>query len=177
MRKNAVMMLAILAALLAVPGCSGTKVTTAFNREYDFNGLRTYAWLAREPEVLRDPLVDTITLERHIKGAVESELSLKGYTQAEADPDFYITYHFGTESQVDVSACGYHYPDSPRCWGEEVETYTYNKDTLILDFIDPDDLELVWRGYATETIYDTERMDKTIGNAVHRVLAKFPPKT
>ena len=167
---------AILTLLLAVLGCSGIKVTTDFNREYDFKALESYAWLEIEPEVLRDPLVDTIVLESVIKRNVEDDLNAKGFIEVESAPDFYVTYHFGTESQVDVSACGYHYPDSPRCWGDDVETYAYTKGSLILDIIEPDDLELVWRGHATEAVYDPKAMDKTIGEAVHKILAKFPPK-
>jgi len=156
-------------------GCSGIKVTTDYNQEFDFSGFKTYDWMAAKPDVLRDPLIDTALLDRRVKQAVERELSEQGYVSAEEDPDFLLSYHFGTESQVDVTSCGYHYPESPRCWGQEIETYTYTEGTLIIDVVEPDDLELVWRGYATGAIHDIERMDETIGEAVKKVLAKFPP--
>ena len=161
--------------LLAVLGCSGIKVSTDHNQEYDFTAFKTYEWMADKPDLLRDPLIDTALLDRRVKQAVEKELSMRGYVKAEDDPDFFVSYHFGTASQVDVSSCGYHYPASPRCWGQEVETYTYTKGTLILDFVEPADLELVWRGYARGAIHDVERMDETIGEAVRKVLAEFPP--
>jgi hypothetical protein len=163
--------------LAGMVGCSGIKVSTDYNREFDFSRFKTYEWMAGEPDVLRDPLIDTALLDRRVKQAADRELSERGYVKSESDPDFYVSYHFGTESQVDVSSCGYHYPVSPRCWGREVETYTYTKGTLILDIVEPDDLELVWRGYATEAIYGVERMDETIDEAVTKVLAKFPPGT
>jgi hypothetical protein len=176
MLRHAVTISAVTILVLALLGCSGIKVTTNYNQEYDFKALESYAWLDTEPEILRDPLVDTVALQNLIKRKVENELNTRGYIKVESDPDFFITYHFGTESQVDVSACGYHYPDSPRCWGDDVETYAYTKGSLILDIIEPNDLELVWRGHATEAIYDPDTMDKTIGEAVHKVLARFPPK-
>lgn len=177
MQSSRISIAALSLGLLVVIGCSGINVATDHNREYDFSRLKSFAWMAREPDVLRDPLVDTALLERRVKQAVEREMAARGLVRAEEDPDFYVTYHFGTQSQVDVSACGYHYPESPRCWGREVETYTYAKGTLVLDFVDAEDLELVWRGYATGAIHDLDRMEATIGEAVAKVLNRFPPES
>jgi hypothetical protein len=162
--------------VIAALGCSGIKVSTDYNREFDFRRLKTYEWMARLPQALRDPLIDTALLDMRVKEDVERELSVRGYDKVEGDPDFFVSYHFGTESQVDVSSCGYHYPMSPRCWGQEVETYTYTEGTLILDIVSADDLELIWRGYATGAINDIDNMDDTINQAVRKVLADFPPK-
>jgi hypothetical protein len=176
MRASKAIFVFSLAALVTVLGCSGIKVATDHNQEYDFSALKSFAWMASGSEELLDPLVDTAILDRRVKRAVEAEMLIKGYTKSEDNPDFYISYHFGTEGQVDVSACGYHYPESPRCWGREVETYSYTKGTLVLDFVEPADLELVWRGYATGAIHDIDRMDETIGEAVRKVLRRFPPE-
>jgi hypothetical protein len=175
MRLRSIVIALAALLLLGLIGCSGIKVSTDHNQEFDFSGFRTYGWMAGKPDILRDPLIDTALLDRRVKRAVESELSVRGYTKTEADPDFFVSYHFGTESQVDVSSCGYHYPASPRCWGQEVEAYTYTRGTLILDIVESDDLELVWRGYATGAIHDVDQMDETIGEAVAKVLAGFPP--
>jgi hypothetical protein len=162
--------------IFVVAGCSGIKVSTDHNREFDFTGFATYDWMGDKPDLLRDPLIDTALLDRRVKQAVDGELAARGYAKVDVDPDFFLSYHFGTESQVDVSSCGYHYPASPRCWGQEVETYTFTSGTLILDVVEPGDLELVWRGYATGAIHDVERMDETITEAVRKVLAEFPPE-
>lgn len=177
MRSATLRIVPICLVLLAVLGCSGIKVSTDHNQEFDFSGFKTYEWMAGKPDILRDPLIDTALLDRRVKQAVERELSVRGYVKVEDDPDFFVSYHFGTESQVDVSSCGYHYPVSPRCWGQEVEAYTYTKGTLILDIVEPDHLELVWRGYAAGAIHDVERMDETMGEAVRKVLSGFPPGT
>ena len=176
MRSDVLRIVPVCLVLIAVLGCSGIKVSTDHNQEFDFTTFKTYEWMADKPDLLRDPLIDTALLDRRVKQAVEKELTMRGYVKTEGDPDFFVSYHFGTASQVDVSSCGYHYPASPRCWGQEVETYTYTKGTLILDFVEPADLELVWRGYARGAIHDVERMDETIGEAVRKVLSEFPPE-
>jgi hypothetical protein len=172
--KTAAVLLALLGlALLA--GCSGIKVSIDYNRDWDFNSYRTYDWVADSPPVLRDPLIDTTMLERRVKNAVDRELNIKGYRKSKDSPDFWVAYHVATQNQVDVSTCGYHYPTSPHCWGSEVETYSYTKGTLLLDIIDSESEELVWRGSAESAIYDVKDAEQTINQAVKKMLKSFPP--
>jgi hypothetical protein len=161
---------------LGIAGCSGIKVSTDYNEEFDFSRFKTFDWVGQRATPLRDPLIDTALIERRVKRAVEQELAIKGYERAPADePDFLIAYHLGTQSQVDVSTCGYHYPTSPHCWGREIDAYTYTEGTLILDFISPDNSELVWRGTASGAIHDPEQVESTINAAVRKILKSFPP--
>lgn len=161
--------------LLMLIGCSGIEVATDYNREWDFAPYRTYDWAAQKVPELRDPLIDTSLLENRVKRAVEREMSTKGYSQSVEEPDILIAYHIGQQSQVDVSRCGYHYPTSPHCWGREVETYAYTEGTLVLDFIDYESEELIWRGTATSAIHDPEKVEETINEVVKKMLAKYPP--
>ena len=132
--------------------------------------------MAAKSPTLRDPLIDTSLLERRLKNAVERELGIKGYRRSVDDPDFLISYHVGSQNQVDVSTCGYHYPTSPHCWGNEIDTYTYTEGTLILDFIDFKQEELVWRASAKSSLYEDKEAEKTLNQAVEKMLKDFPPK-
>jgi hypothetical protein len=125
---------------------------------------------------LKDPLVDTPILDSRVKYAVERELGIKGFERSESDPDFLISYHAGTKSQVDVTTCGYHYPASSYCWGGDVEGYAYSEGTLVLDFIDATEEELVWRGTAKGAIYDDDDEKEVLNKAVVKILKDFPPK-
>jgi len=169
---------AALFALLVVimlAGCSGIQVTTDFNREWNFDSYKTYDWVAAKSPELRDPLLETPMQDMRVKDAVERELGIKGYHRSVEDPDFLISFFIGSESQVDVSTCGYHYPTSPHCWGGDVEGYTYSEGTLVLDFIDFDKEELVWRGSAKGALYQGGSADKTLTEAVVKMLKDFPP--
>ncbi len=115
MKSAAVLFALLVVAILA--GCSGTDVTTDFNREWNLSPYKTYDWVAAKSPTLRDPLLETSFLDSRVKNAVEREFGIKGYSKLEEDPDFLISYHIGSQSQVDVSTCGYHYPTSPHCWG------------------------------------------------------------
>jgi hypothetical protein len=55
----------------------------------------------------------------------------------------------------------------------------YTEETLILDFIDFETKNIIWRGTALEALpgtRDPEKADKEIQKTVDQLLAKFPPQ-
>jgi len=174
MKSRTVLFALLTGAILA--GCSGIDVMTDFNQEWNFSPYKTYDWVVVKSPSLRDPLLETPMLDSRVKFAVERELGIKGYERSEEDPDFLISYHIGSKSQVDVATCGYHYPTSPHCWGGEVEGYAYSEGSLVLDFIDFEEEELVWRGTAKGALYDGDDAKEVLNQAVEKVLKDFPPK-
>lgn len=174
MKSVAVLFILIIVSIMA--GCSSIDVMTDFNTEWDFGPYKTYDWVAAKSPSLRDPLLETSFLDKRVKNAVERELGIKGYQKSVDDPDFLISFHIGSKSQVDVSTCGYHYPTSPHCWGGDVDTHIYSEGSLILDFIDFKEEELVWRGSAKGALYQNENSEETLNKAVAKMLKSFPPK-
>jgi len=173
--KSGTVLFALLAGTL-LAGCSGIDVATDYNQEWNFSSYKTYDWVAVKSPSLVDPVLETPLLESRVKNAVERELGIKGFERSEEDPDFFISYHVGTKSQVDVSTCGYHYPASSHCWGGEVESYAYSEGTLVLDFIDSAEEELVWRGTAKGALYDDDDAKEVLNQAVVKILKDFPPR-
>ncbi len=47
---------------------------------------------------------------------------------------------------------------------------------MILDFVDPQGQQLVWRGWATGVISGPECMEEHINEAVKSIIAKYPPQ-
>jgi len=174
MNSRTVLFALFAAAILA--GCSGIDVATDYNQEWNFSPYKTYDWVAIKSPSLRDPLLETPMLDSRVKSAVERELGIKGYERSEEDPDFLISYHAGAKTQVDVATCGYHYPSSSHCWGGEVEGYAYSEGTLVLDFIDSGEEELVWRGTAKGALYDDKDSKEALNQAVAKILKDFPPR-
>ncbi len=54
--------------------------------------------------------------------------------------------------------------------------YAYQEVTLILDFVDPESNELLWRGWYDSKIRDGQVSENKINKAVKRILKKFPPE-
>ncbi len=53
---------------------------------------------------------------------------------------------------------------------------TYKEGTLILDFVDPETMQLIWRGWATFAFDDPDKAARYVNKAVKKILKKFPPQ-
>lgn len=160
----------ILAAAL-VQGCSGIRVESDFDRTADFAALKTYRWIEHEREdtdnkFMRDPLIRS-----HVRSAVDTALAAKGYTRIESGrPDFLVAYYFTARNRVDVTHYAGYY------WYPHTSVYRYKEGTLIIDVVDPEKKQLIWRGWATGMLHGREYAYYEINNSVKAMLKRFPPK-
>jgi len=158
---------------LLIGGCSGPDINQDYDPKQDFSRLKTWAWAPTPPQAdgAGDPLaVSTLTQER-IHLSVERELQLKGFEQADtAGADFWVQHYAVIEQTLRVEP-GYD-------WGHD-DVSSYERGTIIVDVVTPNDKRLVWRGTATDAVdpdlTPTER-EARIQEAVHEILAQFPPK-
>jgi hypothetical protein len=179
MKAAALITLLLLAVTLF--GCSGIEVNTDYDTNFDFSQLRTYDWISQQAPVFRDRRVDTTLFQKRLQSSVEAEMAAKGFTKhtGSGEPDFQIAYYVGTEDRVDVTTYGYHYPRGPYWWGGDIDVYHYRQGTLILDFVEPEKDELIWRGIATKVIDEgasPEKVQRNVDEVVKKILGRFPPK-
>lgn len=183
--------LVLLAALAA--GCSTMEISYDFDPKADFAGLKSYQWLKEPQKPTGDPRIDGNTiLQNRIHEAVDTELAARGYRKATSDPDFLVAYHVSLDRRQSVQTLnsyygygpgwGYGYGSSyrPGYWAGAPETYVYEYEegTLILDIVNPENKELMWRGSAQDEVHfkSTPETDQAqLKEAVHRMLEKFPP--
>ncbi len=171
-------------------GCSSIAVNYDFDPEYNFSAIKTYDWLPVPEKVKTDEL--TI---KHIRRAVNTQLEEKGLKLTSGNPDMLIAVHGSKEKKVDVEEYEYGYSDFgayhafPR-WGagpflgrpgpdyyeqrSGTEKYEYEVGTLILDFVNAKNKELIWRGTASGVI-DPGKTAQDINEAVTKLLENFPP--
>src|SRR5262249_34794619 len=70
------------------------EVKTSYSRNYNFAGLKTFAWKKNHLVTMRHP-EDNKILDLKIMRAVTEELATKGFNEDSAHPDFYLFYHAG----------------------------------------------------------------------------------
>jgi len=149
-------------------------VSYDYNRDADFKHLRTHGWLP----VPDKANLNSLDLER-IKKAVDVELQTKGLKMATDNPDFLVAGHLVKKDKVNVTNWGYGYGHYGRYWGPGgVNVYQYEEGSLILDFVDAESKDLIWRGVAKADFDDAttpEKRDKLIKEAVQKILKNFPP--
>ncbi len=153
--------------------CSRAITKADYDQGIDFSNYKSFEWMARPQKKGVDPFVENSLLEKRIKNAANKELLAKGYRrQMTGDPDFLVVYYVDVEGKLDLGAYGYGY------YGGfyRPDVLQYNEGTLILDFVDPDSNELIWRGWYAGAIKGRAMREKEIHRAVRHILEKFPPE-
>jgi hypothetical protein len=156
-------------ALALCAGCSSLQVSQDFDTHFDFSQLHTFGFLSAPPGRTG---VDDLTLRR-VQDAIAKELTAKGYVKSD-NPDFGVAVHGGKKTETDIESYGYGWG----WWGPgDVDVYQYDVGTLIVDFVDSKQKEMVWRGTAEDVLGATTPEEKTaqIDAAIAKMLAPFPP--
>jgi hypothetical protein len=120
--------------------------------------------------------------EARIRGAVERELTQKGYRVTEpAGADLYVGYILSFERRYENPAPEAGYANQ---WGYVVSVprpggYDSEQGTLVIDVADPHDDGLVWRGSGSGRVLrrpSPEQSTRGIEDAVSEILADFPER-
>ena len=166
--KNQKIFLLVCIALVTT-SCYSISVRHDYDTDTDFSSLKTFDWM-KDPitaiSSAREAIVKSTLLDRRVKEAVNSQLAVKGLKQDAADPDFLIVYYISVEDKLKDYGSRY---DRVR---------EYREGTLILDFVDRDTMEIIWRGIAQRTLDPNptpEKMKKNVDEAVEKLFDNFPP--
>jgi len=164
-------------------GCSGVKVRTDYDPAADFIALHTYAWLPTPREKTGDPRIDDPLINARIKRAVDYTLVAKGFSQAEAEKaDFHVTFYVGIDRKLDVTtmprAYGYYGRWGGVYGGATTYVDQYDVGTLLIDVIDRERNQLVWRGVGEARLRHSrtpEESERRIQKTVEAIFKSFPP--
>ena len=166
--------------------CSGITVSQDYEKEYNFSGLKTFAWKPNEDNSYG--VKDNDLVDKRIRSAIENNLLAKSYRLVDSsNPDFFISYHLTVEQKitssgvtggVSIGRSSYgRYGGVGMSTGSQVRAY--DQGTLLIDVRIPLGDKLVWRGISTQTVSEHSSPDEStvrINETVEKVLAQFPPK-
>jgi hypothetical protein len=179
-------------ALATVPLVAGVKVTVQNDKEFNFDGLTTYAWRLDGVNPIRilensldKPEEVRKNLEPIILTAVDGELAKKGFKRLESgQPDLYLDYYVligpNTESQYHGQFVG-----AVPAWGlpdfamSTSALKVFEQGSLVLDIVSIAQKHTVWRGKAAVEIdrrRTREERTAVINEGARKMLEKFPPK-
>ena len=173
--KRIVLLLSCLVAACA----SGPVVRTDRDPAVSFAAYRTYAWRQEPP--ISNPL-----LKQRIVGAIDAELSGKGWRLApEQEADVVLVGNVSARDEQTID--GFYEGPGWTGWGWRQETYasgtlrrvevhTYKIGTFVLDLFDAKTRRAVWRATAEGTVPSSqERINENAMKAVHEMFVEFPP--
>ncbi|MFQ6112719.1 MAG: DUF4136 domain-containing protein [bacterium] len=161
---------------LGLMSCSSITVKSDYDRQVNFANYQTFKWMPYPAKAGKSTVAKNSLLDKRIRRAVERELSAKGYEIVQTGKaDAALAYHTAVRQKVDVSGVGYGYW---RGWprGRRVYVHSYKEGTLVVDIVDPDLKQLIWRGLATDVVDDPEESEEKINEAVKKILERFPPQ-
>jgi hypothetical protein len=161
---------------LGALSCSTVSIRVDYDGDADFAQYKSFSWVNQQHRRPEKMAAEHSFFEKRLKDAVEAELLGGGCKKARfGKPDFLIAYYIGARDKVDVTRHGYRYGPHGRWVGHRVEVHRYKEGTLILDFVDPESKQLVWRGTAVGALRDMTAGADVVRGVVSKILAGFPP--
>jgi hypothetical protein len=164
---------------------------TDIDRSVNFSELRKFDWGKSEISVSH-PLYKSDLIEKKIRNVVTAEFGKKGIAQDTKDPDFLVSYRTHTEKKKEQRPAypaffpysfrgfypypfyGYFGYRFPAAYGFPGKVREYTEGTLILDILDADTGELVWRGSVSGNVDNAKNIQKQIEKGVRAILKKYP---
>lgn len=162
--------------LLLLFSCSNElRVHTDFDRSVSIQRLTNYDWLSlNQIESRNNPILLNELTDKRIKAAVDLQLKEKGYVKSETSAQMIIHYHIIVENRTGspTEPIGYSYG---RYWlDKELDSYRYEEGTLIIDFMDSRNCDLIWRGWAVSVLDEDVITEELINEAAAEIFKKFP---
>ena len=184
---NKMLLLLLWCCWVAGAGCSSVRTSQDYRPNTNFSDLETYRFRAKEAsrsteDSQTDPLVD-----ERIRKAIVQDLDAKGYRQRNGSPpDFFIDYNYTVRQVLESDDVGTGFGIGT--WGggtfggvgigTGTNLYTREQGVLTIDFVNPQDGKVLWRGKGTLPVaehWDPETKTEKVNELVTKVLAQFPP--
>lgn len=188
--------LAMFAALVSACASGPPKPTVDYKPDYDFGRVFNIAFYHDSGQVVGDnPLrISDIQRER-INNALVYALEADGHRFVDdpAQADLLLSWHLVTEEKTDIRTyetptMGYGASYGPynrysgyRCWNcsptrTEVSVHNYTQGTFIVDMVEPNLKQSVWRGVTQSRLKREPSREQADYNAAARVIFEsFPP--
>ncbi len=175
--------ISMIAALLAMWCTSASAQDIKFNylQGTDFSKYKTYKWVQVPNVQYPNQIVDD-----QIKRAIDAQLSLKGLSKTEDNPDLYVTYQAAVDQEKQWNS----FSSGGDYWGwggwggwggmstTTTTSKTINIGTLNCDMYDVSTKKQIWRGAATKTLgsgKDPQKVEKNLNKAMAKLFKKYPP--
>jgi hypothetical protein len=166
--------------------------------DVDFTQYQTFAWLPTPDTANTSTIYDSEIIKSMARNAVEDELQKRGYELDPENPDILILVHTMYERDVDAEPTnlygnyGYFVPGFytgppqnyfyrqfsgiPQVNSHGIRTVEYTEGTVVVDIIDRERQELVWRGWSQEEERDPRVMENSLDRYIAYIFDEYPVK-
>lgn len=193
MRKLIVLVLAASAILAACS--SGIQIESDFLEGTDFSPYKTYTWYEDLYPPEKSEYGGMSTIDERMREATDKALRARGFRENSVKRgDFLVHYQVSAQTKQNAAAFndyynreGMHGSVSTGTYGSSVaigystgskKPKTYREGTIVIDILDRERKELIWRGYGEGKLPQSMSLGKRnqiIREVVPAILSKFPP--
>ena len=157
--------------LCFVPALMADKHSVDADPDTDFSQFRTFSIrqgiLTTRKQELNSPLV-----KQRIEDAIRDQLTAKGLHAEPQGPDLIVNFRLGAADRREVQS----WPTGRFGRGRRYETYQFTEGTLVIDLLERDGRNLVWRGIYTDEEGDAAKLAKKLTDDVKKLFEEYPPK-
>jgi hypothetical protein len=154
------------------------KVEVGADRTVNIAKYKTYSWASGSST--SNPLI-----QQTIVDAVDRAMVLKGMTKVALNAELNLVVFAATESDLHISHPSWHpgLNSIATGIGGASQQWPVTKGTLVVDMLDANTKNSIWRGTATDTLEhgptgnmqkDAKSVEKKIKKAVEKMFKKFP---
>jgi hypothetical protein len=171
-------------ALITGAGCSTLQVDALERPGADFGNRGTFRIVERAPNVdsvrpirTSNVMLNNSIIDQMLRYDIQRAFEARGYTMSSVDPDFEVVYFARAIDRLEVSNVDRGYYGYYGYYGyRDVDVYEYTEGTVVIDVVDPDSKELLWRGSGVATVSDNPRKyARQLNEAVGEIVERFPP--
>lgn len=170
-----------LASFILCTVVQAQKTSAAFDETVDFSNYKTFTF---DKEGARNPYVNMLIVE-----AVERELTLRGLTKVNIDPDLKVVYLAATVPNLQVQHVPFYHVVNPAYSGmvgsATMNMWDVTTGTLVIDLFERKSDRVVFRGTITDVLQrapsadlkaDAKIVSKPIKKGVAKIFKKYPVK-
>ncbi len=152
----------------------GPNVVVSYDKTADFSRYHTYAWGKGTPA--KNPNVDTLIVE-----GIDEQMTRKGFTKTDGEPDLVVTYHAATHEEVDYTEGSYGSGYGPAYGSLQTASSSdvpmrVRVGEIVVDMYDAKAKRNVWHGVGSDLVMDDPaKTSAEIRNGAAKMFEKFPP--
>jgi hypothetical protein len=153
-------------------GCASVNVDYEYDPGADFAALKSYNWLPVPSKNIRYPLI-----MKQIKYEMNRQLKVRNFKMDSGEPDFFIAVHGGIQDMLAYNDWVFLQSNYEQyAIKRRIDMTQYTEDTLMVDFIDAESGELIYRATAIIKLSlesTAEKREKKIIEAVTKILDNY----
>jgi hypothetical protein len=109
-----------------------------------------------------------------ISGIIDSILPTKGFIRGNEIHDFVVTFY--TETEIETAYGSVNFERWRGFWSNKEEPLFTVKGLIVIDLIDANTGQVIWRGWETRLAGREDDPKTVIRSVISDIFAQFPPK-